>query len=69
MDNFEQEWDDKMAEASKEYRENKALGAITALLDLHRKIDTHKLSEAYQIQNMIQDMISELEEIKENGGE
>ncbi len=66
MGNFEQEWDTKMAEASKEYRENKALGGIAALLDLHRKIDTHKLSEAYQIQNMIQDMVSELEEIKEN---
>ena len=40
---------------------------ISILLNAHRNIDELKLTEAYQIQNMLQDMISELELIKENG--
>ena len=40
---------------------------ISALLAVHRNIDKFKFTEAYQIQNMLQDMIIELEEIKENG--
>lgn len=40
---------------------------INILLGLHRQIDEHKLTTACQVQNMIQDMISELEQIKEIG--
>ncbi len=40
---------------------------VSILLNLHRVIDEKNLSEAYMIQNTIQDMITELEEIKENG--
>ena len=40
---------------------------VSTLLNLHRNIDEHKLTTACEFQNMIQDMISELEQIKENG--
>ena len=41
--------------------------SISILLNAHRNIDEQKLTEAYQIQGMLQRMISELELIKENG--
>ena len=40
---------------------------ISILLNAHRNIDEQKLTETYQIQDMLQRMISELELIKENG--
>ena len=40
---------------------------ISVLLNAHRNIDAQKLTEAYQIQDMLQVMILELESIKENG--
>ena len=40
---------------------------ISVLLNLHREIDEHKLTTTCEVQNMVQDMISELEEIKETG--
>ena len=40
---------------------------ISILLNAHRNIDEQKLTEAYQIQDMLQAMILELESIKENG--
>ena len=39
--------------------------SISILLNAHRNIDEQKLTEAYQIQDMLQRMISELENIKE----
>ena len=38
---------------------------ISILLNAHRNIDAQKLTEAYQIQDMLQHMISEIEDIKE----
>ncbi len=40
---------------------------VSILLNLHRNIDEQKLTTACEVQNVIQDMISELEEIKEAG--
>ena len=40
---------------------------VSILLNLHRNIDEHKLTTACEVQNMVQDMISELEQIKETG--
>lgn len=39
--------------------------SVSILRQVHLNINEHKLTEAYQIQNMLQDMISELEDIKE----
>jgi hypothetical protein len=41
--------------------------SISILLNAHRNIDEEILTEAYQFQDMLQRMISELEDIKENG--
>ena len=41
--------------------------SIGMLLNAHKNIDELKLTEAYQIQNMLQGMIRKLELIKENG--
>jgi hypothetical protein len=40
---------------------------ISILLNAHRNIDAQNLLGTYEVQNMLQDMISELEDIKENG--
>jgi hypothetical protein len=39
--------------------------SISILLEAHRNIDEEKLTEAFQVQDMLQHMISELEDIKE----
>ena len=39
--------------------------SISILLNAHRNIDALLLTEAYQIQDMLQHMISEIEDIKE----
>ena len=39
--------------------------SISILLNAYRNIDVQKLTEAYQVQDMLQRMISELEDIKE----
>jgi hypothetical protein len=41
--------------------------AISILLNAHRNIDEQKILTAFEVQDMLQRMISELEEIKENG--
>ena len=39
--------------------------SIGMLLNAYRNIDVQKLTEAYQVQDMLQRMISEIENIKE----
>lgn len=40
---------------------------ISLFLGLHRQIDENKLTTACEVQNTIQDIISDLENIKETG--